>query len=76
MNGASARGDTFLARADDTQLGLRVRDILYRDAEQYFEFGGFNDKEAAVSTAREATQKAVDDMQRTEAERQSFGYIE
>jgi hypothetical protein len=51
-------------------LDLRVRDILYRDAEQYFEFGGINDKEA-VSTAREALQKAVNDMQRTEAKQQS-----
>jgi hypothetical protein len=98
---AGARGDILLARADDTQLGLRARDMLYRDAEQYFEFGGFSDKEAAASTAREAiqsalqaernrqnqavekaaaefegkreaVQKAVDDMQKTEAEQQSF----
>ncbi len=98
---ALKRGDTMLARANDPEQSLQIRDEFYGDAERYFEFGGFNQRASTAASQRaaiqaalqaeqdrreqqmekartemqqkaEATKQAVEDMKKTEAEKQSF----
>ena len=91
----------MLTKANDPQFSLGARDRFYRDAERYFEFGGFSDRAATAESRRAAiqpelqaerdwqkaalekaaaefeskgedVQKAIDDMQKNESEKQSF----
>jgi hypothetical protein len=98
---AKKRGNLMLSKANDSQFSLSARDSFYRDAEQYFDFGGYDDQATTAASGRESMQpalqaerdrqeavlektaaewegkredmqKAVDDMQKSEAEQQSF----
>ncbi|UCG72589.1 MAG: hypothetical protein JSV45_15310 [Chromatiales bacterium] len=56
---ARQRGDTMLAKANDTTQGLEVRDNYYEDAEWYYEFGEFDDLARTAKLQRAAIQPAL-----------------
>ena len=64
---AHQRGDEMLSRANDTNASLPLRDTLYREAESYYDFGGF--KEASASAA--SAHIAIEPELRAERDRQS-----
>ncbi len=53
---AGERGEFMLTKANDPQFSLGARDRFYRDAERYFEFGGFSDRAATAESRRAAIQ--------------------
>lgn len=56
---ARQRGDTMLARANDTRQSLEVRDGFYEDAERYYEFGEFDELASTARGQRAAIQPAL-----------------
>lgn len=56
---ARKRGDMLLAKANDANLSLGARDDIYRDAEWYFNFGGFDEQASAAASQRAAIQPAL-----------------
>jgi hypothetical protein len=56
---ARKRGDEMLSKAEDTSASLPLRDTSYREAQRYYDFGGFKEASVSAASARVTIQAAL-----------------
>jgi hypothetical protein len=57
---ARKRGDAMLERGNDKGASLRLREAFYREAKQYYNFGGFEEASAQAESARASIQPGLE----------------